>query len=105
MYLSVDSRRLRDHMIYLRQELDLSKQLLDRLREQQQIQMELNGIVPDIYDRHIQFARDLQERIREREKLLEHVAELMGDAEWKLSEAASAGLELLEERSIGAGSY
>lgn len=92
-------------MIYLRQELALSQQLLEQLEKQLQLQMELTGFVPDVYIRHIQFARDLQERIRERRNLLEHVTELMWDAEWTLSEAVSNGLELLDERSVGAGSY
>lgn len=87
-------------MIYLQQELELSWKLLEALEQEKRLELEFGGAVSDMCIRHIQFARGLQERIRDRRALLETVLELLTDSDGKMGEAVAGSVELLDAGSI-----
>lgn len=102
MNFSVDPSRLRDHIDFLRQELLLSQQLLEALERQKRLELETGGAVSTRCSCHIQFAREFQERTRERRMLLEAALDLLADAEWKMEEAVADSVEQLDAGSIAA---
>lgn len=103
MFLSFDLTKLRNHMVYLRQELELSKLLLEQLDQEKHLQLEIGGEVSALCLQHIRYAQELEARIRSRKALLENVIELLADAEGRMGEKVSDGLELLGLGSIGTG--
>lgn len=90
-------------MVYLRQELELSQQLLEQLNRKRRLEVEFCGEVSTLCLQHIRFAQELEARIRGRKALLENVIELLADAEGRMGEKVSDGLELLGLGSIGTG--
>ena len=103
MCLSFDLSKLRNHMVYLRQELEVSQQLLEQLNRKKQLEVEFYGEVSPLCLQHIRFSQELEARIRGRKALLENVIELLADAEGRMGEKGSDGLELLGLGSIGTG--
>lgn len=99
MYISVDFDRLNDHQDYLRQELEISRQLLDQLERLRTEEIAVNGTASVLCLRHICFVKELQDRIQERKALLENAADSLREAYGVLSEATSSSLQIVKEAS------
>ena len=103
MNLSYDLTKLRNHMLYLRQEIELTSRLQEQLEQEKHLQLVMGGEVSSLCLQHIRFAQELEARIRGRKALLENVIELLADAEGRMGRKVSDGLELLGLGSIGTG--
>ena len=90
MNLSYDLAKLRNHMLYLRQETELTCRLQEQLEQEKHLQLVIGGEVSDLCLQHIRFAQELEAQIRGRKALLENVIELLADAEGRMGEKVSA---------------